>query len=95
LCIFLHAPQVYEHLVAGFVLLAQHHIQTLPLLLIALAKPAVAISLRMCLPVFFPHQLQRQGDAVAVAHESPSRLNPRSMRSFRDLVLFATGMTLS
>jgi hypothetical protein len=42
------------------VFLTQHHIQVPPPVLIALAKPTVAISLGMCLPVFFPQQLQRQ-----------------------------------
>ena len=51
---------VHEHLLPGFVFLAQHHIQVPPPVLIALAKPTVAIPLGMCLPVFFPHQLQGQ-----------------------------------
>jgi len=42
------------------VFLPQHHIQVPPPVLIALAKPTVAIPLGMRLPIFFPHQLQGQ-----------------------------------
>ncbi len=51
---------VDELFLPGLVFLTQHHIQVLPPVLIALAKPAVAIALGIPLPVFFPHQLQRQ-----------------------------------
>src|ERR1019366_9730155 len=47
---------VHEHLLPGFVFLTQHYIQVPPPVLIALAKPTVAISLRMRLTVFFPRQ---------------------------------------
>ncbi len=50
----------YRGSVPGLVFLAQHHIQAPPALLIALAKPTVAIPLEIRLPVFFPHQLQSQ-----------------------------------
>jgi hypothetical protein len=42
------------------VFLAQHHVQVPPPMLIALAKPTVAIPLGIRLTVFFPHQLQVQ-----------------------------------
>jgi hypothetical protein len=42
------------------VFLPQHHIQVPPPLLITLAKPTVAISFRVHLPIFLPQQLQRQ-----------------------------------
>jgi hypothetical protein len=47
-----------EHLFAGFVLLAQHHIQFVEPTVIQFAKAAVAVALRIGLLVLFPEQLQ-------------------------------------
>jgi hypothetical protein len=54
------ARPVHEHLLARLVLLAQHHIQLAPPLLVEFAKPAIAETFRIRLFVFLPEQLQRQ-----------------------------------
>ena len=51
---------VNEELLAGLVLLSQHHVQLLPPLLIELAEPAVGIAVGIRLAILFPGQLQRQ-----------------------------------
>ena len=40
--------------------LAQHHIQSLPPLLVELTEAAVSVAVRVGLAIFFPGQLQRQ-----------------------------------
>ena len=49
-----------EQLLAGLVLLAQHHILLAAPALVQLAEAAVAIAVRVCLPVLLPEQLLRQ-----------------------------------
>jgi hypothetical protein len=53
------ARPVHEHLLAGFVLLPQHHVKLRAPALVQLAEPRVAIAVRAGLPVFLPQQLQR------------------------------------
>ena len=69
---------VHKHLFPGFVLLPQHHIQVPPPVLITLAKPTVAISIGMGLPIFLPHQLQRQMAMLLqlLVNGFPIRLRP-------------------
>jgi hypothetical protein len=77
------------HLLAGFVFLTQHHVQMPPPVLITLAKPTVAISFGMRLPVFFPHQLQRQMAMLLqlLMNGFPVRLRPLPRRSSRNRLL--------
>jgi hypothetical protein len=58
------------------VFLTQHHIQVLPPVLIALARPTVTIFLGMCLPVF-RCSCTNCGDVAAVAHECCSSVPVR------------------
>jgi len=60
------------------VFLTQHYIQVPPPVLIALAKPTVAIPLGMRLPVFFPQQLQAQMAMLLqlLMNRFPVRLGP-------------------
>jgi hypothetical protein len=76
---------VHEHLFSGLVFLTQHHIQVLPPVLIALAKPTVAITFGMDLPVFFPHQLQGQMAMLLqlLMNGFPVWLRSQSLRSGR------------
>ncbi len=69
---------VHEHFFSGLVFLAQHHIQVSPPVLIAFAKPTVAIPSRIRLPVFFPHQLQGQMTMLLqlLMNGIPIRLRP-------------------
>jgi hypothetical protein len=74
---------IHEHFSPGFVFLAQHHIQVPPPVLIALAKPTVAIPFRIRLPVFFPDQLQGQMTMLLqlLMNGFPIRLRPLLHRS--------------
>jgi hypothetical protein len=76
---------IHEHLFPVLVFLAQHYIQVPSPVLIALAKPTVAIPLGMRLPVFFPHQLQGQMAMLLrlLMNAFPIGLRSRSHRSRR------------
>jgi hypothetical protein len=54
------ACPIHEHLLACFVLLAQHHIELAAPTLIEFAKTAIAETVRIRLLVFLPQQLQCQ-----------------------------------
>jgi hypothetical protein len=77
---------VDKHFFAGFVFLPQYNIQMPPPVLIALAKPTVAVSLGMDLPIFFPHQLQSQMAMLLqlLMDSIPVRLRPWLDRSAPD-----------
>ena len=77
---------VHEHLFPGLVFLPQHHIQVPPPVLIALAKPTVAIPLGIRLSVFFPQQLQGQMAMLLelLMNGFPFRLRPLPLRSGLD-----------
>src|SRR5580658_3024301 len=51
---------IHEQLLAGLVLLPQHHILFPPPPLVQLAEAAVLVAFRVCLPVLLPKQLLRQ-----------------------------------
>src|SRR4051794_2321221 len=51
---------IHEQLLAGLVLLPQHHILFPPPPLVQLAEAAVLVAVRVCLPVLLPKQLLRQ-----------------------------------
>lgn len=51
---------VDEQLLAGLVLLAEHHILLAPPALVEFAQACVAVTVGMILPIFLPPQLQRQ-----------------------------------
>jgi hypothetical protein len=59
------AGPIHKHLLAGFVLLPQHHIEFRAPTLVQLAEARVAVALRVPLPVFLPQQLQRHVLAAA------------------------------
>ena len=50
---------INEQLLAGLVLLAQHHILLPPPASVQLAEPAVLVAIRVCLPILLPKQLLR------------------------------------
>src|SRR5579859_2240901 len=50
---------IHEQLLAGLVLLPQHYILFPPPPLVQLAKAAVLVAVRVCLPVLLPQQLLR------------------------------------
>src|SRR5580704_12166361 len=54
------ACPIHEQLLAGLVLLSQHHILFPPPPLVQLAEAAVLVAIRVCLPVLLPQQLLRQ-----------------------------------
>src|ERR1700682_1887356 len=54
------ARPIDEYLLAGFVLLSQHHVELGSPPLVQLAEPRVAVAVRVPLPVLLPQQLQGQ-----------------------------------
>ena len=73
---------VHKHFFPSFVFLPQHHIQVPPPLLIALAKPTVAISFRVGLSIFLPQQLQGQMTVLLqlLMHRLPIRFRTTAHR---------------
>jgi hypothetical protein len=51
--------RIHEQLLAGLVLLPQHHILFPPPPLVQLAEATVLVAVGVCLPVFLPKQLLR------------------------------------
>jgi hypothetical protein len=61
----LRSGPIDEQLLARLVLLPEHYIELAPPLLILVAEVAVAVTIRMRLPVFHPEELQRQVPVLA------------------------------
>src|SRR5262252_11227035 len=89
---------IHEQLFAGRVLLPQHDILFPPPTLVQLAKPAVLVAVRVCLPVLLPKQLLRNvwmllplpvkiGEVRYGQHRSAAAWRPSEQRGLKPIIV--------
>src|SRR5215831_19116817 len=89
---------IHEQLLAGLVLLPQHHILFPPPPLVQLAEAAVLVAVRVCLPILLPKQLLRHmwmllplpvkiGEVRYGQHRSAAAWRPSEQRGLKPIII--------